>query len=80
MWSKTFHLLFFLFEIIKGSKYSFIFFQMTSNVDVVYTRFVAFDAIYNFVFENHFISDCLEPNISILSYTKIVVGLVLAEI
>lgn len=53
---------------------------MTSNVDVVYTRFVAFDAIYNFVFENHFISDCLEPNISILSYTKIVVGLVLAEI
>jgi hypothetical protein len=56
------------------------FFQMTSNVDVVYTRFVALDAIYNFVFENHFLSDCLEPNISILSYTKIVVGLVLAEI
>jgi hypothetical protein len=78
MWSKTFHLLFFLFEIIKGSKYSFIFFQMTSNVDVVYTRFVALDVMYNF--KNHFLSDCLEPNISILSYTKIVVGLVLAEI
>jgi len=79
MWSKTFHLSFFLFEIIKGSKYSFIFFRTTSNVDVVFTKFVAL-AIYNFVFENHFIWDCLEPKISILSYTKSVVRLVLAEI
>jgi hypothetical protein len=79
MWSKTFHLFFFL-RSLRDQNIRLFFFQMTSNVDVVYTRFVALDAIYNFVFENHFILDCLEPNISILSYTKIVVGLVLAEI